>query len=129
PGFCTTIPGDSEAPVFDGHTGDGMGIRTYSYDDNGFQNAITNENGDTVWMTHDSRGNVTSKKTCRTLGTDCHTEHFTYPAEPTSPYDPRHDLVIESRDGRSASAPDTAYRTRFTYTSAGELASQTNPDG
>lgn len=129
PGFCTTIPGDSEGPVFDGHTGDGMGIRTYSYDDNGFQNAITNENGDTVWMTHDSRGNVTSKKTCRTLGTDCHTEYFTYPAEPTNPYDPRNDLVIESRDGRSASATDTTYRTRFTYTSTGELASQTNPDG
>ena len=105
-----------------------MAIRTYQYDDNGNQTVVTEENGDSVTMSYDSRGNVTSKKTCRTA-TECQTSYTTYPATVTDPFDPRNDLPIYASDARSASATDTTYRTAYTYTSFGELASQTNPDG
>jgi RHS repeat-associated protein len=128
PAFCTTIPGDAGGPVFVSHPLDGMAIRTFSYDDRGFQNVVTNENGDSVTMTFDDRGNVTSRKTCRT-STQCFTSYDKYPATVTNPLDPRGDLPLESRDGRSASATDSTYRTTFGYHSSGQLAAQTNPDG
>ncbi|MGW4465963.1 polymorphic toxin-type HINT domain-containing protein [Micromonospora sp. NPDC004704] len=128
PAFCTIIPGGSGGPVFVSHPLDGMAIRTFSYDDNGFQNVVTNENGDAVTMTFDDRGNVTSRRTCRT-STQCFTSYDKYPATVTNPFDPRNDLPIESRDGRSASATDNTYRTTYTYHPSGQLAAQTNPDG
>jgi RHS repeat-associated protein len=127
PQFCTTIPGSSDGPVFTGHDLDGMAIRTFTYDDNGFQSAVTDENGDTIRFTHDARGNVTSKTTCRTA-TECHTEYTSFPAV-TNPFDPRNDLPTAHRDARSASAADNTYLTTYTYTATGELATQTNPDG
>jgi RHS repeat-associated protein len=128
PQFCTIIPGGSGGPVFVGHPLDGMAIRSFSYNDQGFQNVVTNENGDTVTLGYDSRGNVTSRRTCRT-STQCFTAYYTYPATVTNPFDPRNDLPLESRDGRSASATDTMYRTTYTYASTGELLTQANPDG
>ncbi|GAA5178696.1 polymorphic toxin-type HINT domain-containing protein [Rugosimonospora acidiphila] len=129
PQFCTTIPGDADGPVFVGHDLDGMAIRTFGYDANGFQNQVTNENGDTVTMTYDARGNVTSTTTCRTRTTpsQCQTSYNTYPTV-TSPFDPRNDVPIQTRDARSASATDNTYRTSYTYSSTGEVATQTNPD-
>ena len=126
PQFCTTIPPAAGGPVFEGHNLDGIAIRTYAYDANGFPNVITNENGDSVTLGYDARGNVTSRKTCRTT-TQCFTEYYTY-STALGPLDPRSDLPTEHRDARSASATDTTYRTTYTYTSFGELASQTNPD-
>ncbi|WP_229402675.1 polymorphic toxin-type HINT domain-containing protein, partial [Micromonospora okii] len=128
PSFCTIIPGDAGGPVFVRHPLDGMAIRTFEYDERGNQTVVTNENGDAVRMTHDERGNVTSKQTCRTSGV-CHTAYTTYPATVTDPFDPRNDLPTESRDGRSASATDNTYRTSYTYTPFGELATQVNPGG
>jgi RHS repeat-associated protein len=127
PGFCTTIPGSAAGPVFVGHTLEGMAIRSYSYDDRGFQNVVTDENGDSVTLTFDDRGNVTSRKTCRT-GTECHTAYYTYPAV-TNEFDPRNDLPTEFRDARSASATDNTYRTRYSYVAGGLVTVQTNPDG
>ena len=127
PQFCTTIPPTAGGPVFEGHNLDGIAIRTYTYDANGFPKVITNENGDSVTLVNDARGNPTSRKTCRTL-TQCFTEYYTY-STAFGPLDPRSDLPTEHRDARSASASDTTYRTSYTYTSFGELASQTNPDG
>jgi RHS repeat-associated protein len=129
PGFCTVIPGQSDGPIFSGHPLDGMGIRTFSYDEQGYQSAVTNENGDTVWMTYDARGNLASRKTCRNLAADCHTEYTTYPAAPTDPLDPRNEMPTETRDARSASPTDNTYRTSYTYSPTGELATQSNPDG
>jgi len=128
PAFCTTIPGSAGGPVFVRHPLDGMAIRTFQYDDKGNQTVVTNENGDAVTMTHDARGNVTSSRTCRT-STECHTSYTSYPATVTDPTDPRNDLPTASRDGRSASATDGTYLTTYAYTSTGELATQTNPDG
>jgi RHS repeat-associated protein len=127
PQFCTTIPPTADGPVFEGHSLDGIAIRTYAYNDDGFLTVTTDENGDSVTLGYDSRGNVTSRKTCRT-STECHTEFWTYPTT-LGPTDPRGDLPTEHRDGRSASASDPTFRTGYTYTSTGELATQTNPDG
>jgi RHS repeat-associated protein len=128
PSFCTTIPGDAGGPVFVRHPLDGMAIRTFEYDESGNQTVVTNENGDSVRMTHDARGNVVSTRTCRT-STICYTSYTTYPATVTDPFDLRNDLATETRDGRSASGTDNTYRTTYTYTSFGEPASQVNPDG
>ncbi|HZM78959.1 MAG TPA: RHS repeat-associated core domain-containing protein [Candidatus Limnocylindrales bacterium] len=129
PSFCTVLPGDNGGvPVFVRQPLDGMAVRSFSYNANGFQTAVTNENGATVTMAYDSRGNVTAQTTCRTA-TLCHTEYRTYPATVTNPLDPRNDLVLEVRDGRSTGPTDNNYRTTYTYTATGELLTQTNPDG
>ncbi|MBP2336565.1 RHS repeat-associated protein [Saccharothrix coeruleofusca] len=127
PAFCTTIPDDSGGPVFVRYGTEGTSIRAFSYDDNGNLTTVTDENGDSTWLTYDARGNVTSTKTCRTA-TVCHTSYKTYPATITNQYDPRNDLPVESRDGRSAGPTDNTYRTSYSYHFTGQLASQTNPD-
>ncbi|WP_083752044.1 RHS repeat-associated core domain-containing protein [Saccharothrix sp. ALI-22-I] len=128
PAFCTVIPDSSGGPVFVRYGAEGMSIRSYSYDDNGQLSVVTDENGDTVTLGYDARGNVTSRKTCRTA-TECHTSYETFPTTITNEYDPRNFLPLESRDGRSASATDTTYRTSFSYHSTGQLLQETAPDG
>jgi RHS repeat-associated protein len=126
PGFCTVIPGNAGGPVFIPIIAQEMAIRSFFYDDRGFQNKVVDENGSTVEMTYDARGNVVSRKTCRSAS-ECHTAHYKYPA-PTAQLDPRSDLPTESRDGRSASATDNTYLTSYTYHLTGQVGTQTNPD-
>ncbi|MEV4754381.1 polymorphic toxin-type HINT domain-containing protein [Micromonospora sp. NPDC049559] len=128
PAFCTVIPDDSDGPVFVRYDAEGTSIRTFSYDVRGNLVTVVDENGDAVWLTYDDRGNVTSEKTCRTA-TECHTSYTTYPATVSNPYDPRNNLPLEVRDGRSASATDNTYRTSYTYHSTGQVATRTEPDG
>ena len=128
PAFCTTIPDDSGGPVFVRYDADGVSIRTFAHNDDGSVGTVTDENGNTVTMTYNSRGAVTSTKQCRT-STECHTTYATYPATVTNATDPRNDQPIEVRDGRSASATDNTYKTSYTYHSSGQPLTQTNPDG
>ncbi|MFI9387453.1 RHS repeat-associated core domain-containing protein [Kutzneria sp. NPDC052558] len=128
PAFCTTIPGDSGGPVFVRYDADGVSIRSYTYDDSGMLTKVTDENGDATSMTYDSRGDVISSTTCRAVN-DCQTTRTSYPATITNPYDPRSYLATDTRDGRSASATDTTYRTSYTYHSTGQVATRTGPDG
>lgn len=128
PSFCTILPGDPGGPGFIRQPLDGMAIRTFTYDAKGFQKTVVNENGASVTFGHDDRGNITARTTCRTA-TQCFTHRYTYPATVTNPLDPRNDLPLDSRDGRSAGAADTTYRTTYTYTATGDLLTQTNPDG
>ncbi|MFC3502244.1 LamG-like jellyroll fold domain-containing protein [Micromonospora krabiensis] len=128
PAFCTVIPGDSGGPVFVLHPLDGMAIRTFSYNDQGMQSKVTNENGDSVEMTYDGEGRLATRKSCRTA-TQCYTNYYTYSTTITNPLDPRKDLAVETRDGRSESATDLKYRTTMSYAFNGQLAIQTNPDG
>ncbi|MFE5501273.1 LamG-like jellyroll fold domain-containing protein [Amycolatopsis japonica] len=136
PPTCTTPePG---GPIFcDVPTGGGpgsfppvdlQGARTYLYDEKGFQSTIVDENGHSVEMVHDERGNIRSRKTCRTVSPDCQTAYFEYYATDNLT-DPRLDKVVASRDPRSATATDPAYATSYTYTSRGELETQTTADG
>ncbi|HET6532887.1 MAG TPA: LamG-like jellyroll fold domain-containing protein [Actinoplanes sp.] len=128
PQFCTTIPGNAGGPVFSEGELTGMVIRSFGYDAKGRQNLIVNENGATLSLEFDDRGNVTSRKTCRKVG-DCQTTYtkFTTPSA-TNPFDPRNDLPIEVRDPRSASATATGFETVTTYSTAGEVLTETGPD-
>lgn len=123
--FCEVPIGGDEGsfePV------DLQGARTFSYDDNGFQSTITDELGKSVTLTHDARGNMTARKTCRTSGS-CQIAYFEYTPVGTNLTDPRLDKVIASRDARSSAATDNRYRTAYTYTTRGDLETQTTPDG
>ncbi|WP_053733756.1 RHS repeat-associated core domain-containing protein [Nocardia sp. NRRL S-836] len=128
PSFCTVIPGEAGGPVFVTQPTGGLAIRTYSYDEAGNLSVATNENGDSVTTTYDGAGHPVSVKTCQSAGV-CQTSYTTYPASAPDPSDPRNDLPVETRDGRSASATDTTYRTSYTYTSTGNLSTRTTPDG
>ncbi|MFI9387758.1 polymorphic toxin-type HINT domain-containing protein [Kutzneria sp. NPDC052558] len=108
---------------------DGGGVRTYTYDSAGFQSTVTDENGDQVSLGYDKRGNTVSRKTCRTAQTDCQTAYFSYFLNSDNQTDPRNDKLTESRDARSANATDDTYKTTNTYNAAGQLATQTTPDG
>ncbi|GGT55688.1 LamG-like jellyroll fold domain-containing protein [Streptomyces purpureus] len=128
PAFCTTPPssGGTE-PDFIRCPVDGVAIRSFAYDDNGFQTGITSENGDTVTLGYDDRGNVTSRRTCRGKD-DCQTSYTTYPAS-TGDFDLRADQPIETRDGRSTGPTDNRFLTKYTYNTQGRLTVQTAPDG
>ncbi|GAA1283915.1 LamG-like jellyroll fold domain-containing protein [Saccharothrix xinjiangensis] len=128
PAFCTAIPDGAGGPVFVRYGAEGMAIRSFTYDDNGQLTVVTDENGDTVALGYDARGNITSRRTCRT-STECHTSYDTYPTTVTNEQDPRNFLPLESRDGRSASATDTTYRTTFGYHPTGQVLQETAPDG
>ncbi|MFF4717097.1 polymorphic toxin-type HINT domain-containing protein [Streptomyces eurythermus] len=128
PAFCTTPPGRSgDGPDFVRYPVDGVAIRSFTYDDNGFQTGITSENGDKVTLGYDDRGNVTSRTTCRAAG-DCQTSYTTYPTT-TGDFDLRADQPSETRDGRSTGPTDNRYLTKYTYNTSGALLTQTAPDG
>ncbi|WP_449342079.1 polymorphic toxin-type HINT domain-containing protein [Streptomyces aurantiogriseus] len=128
PAFCTNPPGDGGGePDFIRHPVDGVAIRLFEYNDNGFQTGIISENGDKVTLGYDDRGNVTSRTTCRAAG-DCQTSYTTYPV-PTGDFDLRSDQPSETRDGRSSGPTDNRFRTQYTYNTSGALLTQTAPDG
>ncbi|GGL01195.1 RHS repeat-associated core domain-containing protein [Mangrovihabitans endophyticus] len=129
PQFCTHIPDDASGPIFEANELTGMAVRSYGYDALGRQNKIVDENGGTIELAHDARGNVTSRKTCRAPG-DCQTTYTSYTTpSANNPLDPRNDLPVEVRDPRSASETDNTYRTTTQYTVAGDVSSETGPDG
>ncbi|GHK03909.1 hypothetical protein SY2F82_66120 [Streptomyces sp. Y2F8-2] len=128
PAFCTNPPGNGgDGPDFIRYPVDGVAIRSFEYDDNGFQTGITSENGDKVTLGYDDRGNVTSRTTCRSAG-DCQTSYTTYPT-PSGDFDLRADQPSETRDGRSTGPTDNRYLTKYTYNTSGALLTQTAPDG
>ncbi|WP_345033016.1 polymorphic toxin-type HINT domain-containing protein [Kutzneria kofuensis] len=127
PIFCGGPVGGGGDPV--GGVVDGGGVRTYTYDSAGFQSTVTDENGNQITLGYDKRGNTLSRKTCLVQQTNCQTAYFSYFLNPDSQTDPRNDRLTESRDARSANAADNTYKTSYTYTAAGQLATQTTPDG
>ncbi|WP_114773716.1 LamG-like jellyroll fold domain-containing protein [Lentzea flaviverrucosa] len=121
----------SNDPTWVGGPVQGLGVRTYDYDESGFQHVITDENGHQVVLQHDERGNVLSRKTCRT-SIQCDTEHFTYQkpaAGKVNDTDPRIDKQLTARDARSANADDNTYKTSSVYNLLGDLTEQILPDG
>ncbi|WP_318783678.1 polymorphic toxin-type HINT domain-containing protein [Plantactinospora soyae] len=128
PAFCTIIPDSSGGPIFVRHPLDGMAIRTFSYNNQGQQGKVTNENGHAVEMTYDSRGNLATRKSCRTA-TECYTAYYSYSTTVTDPFNPLSSLATETRDERSRDAADNTYRTSYTYDqTTGQLTSQLSPD-
>ena len=104
------------------------GSQTWSYVEDatgGLQTTLTDENGNTVTEKADARGRVASRTTCQSASV-CGTAYYTY-VNATDPLDPRADLLLTSADPRSSSATDARFRTSYTYTPAGQLATTTAP--
>lgn len=112
---------------------DGTGATTsYGYDTGGFEHTVTDPDGDTVTTGHDVRGNTVSVTSCQNQAASvCSTEYFSYYPDDTSAQlttpDPRNDLLLTSRDGRSASATDPTYETSYGYDAAGDQTAVTTP--
>ena len=126
--------GKTISSVYDAHNGgrpvasvDARGkMVTYGYDTGGYLNTVADANQHVTTLGHDSRGNEISRTTCR-AATSCQTTYTSYYLNTANSVDPRNDQVTERRDARSASATDNTYRTTYTYTATGEVASVTGP--
>ncbi|HUN33682.1 MAG TPA: LamG-like jellyroll fold domain-containing protein [Trebonia sp.] len=110
----------------------GLGQTTkYGYDVDGFQDEVVDPDGDVTDTGYDVRGNMVSKTTCQDQATQqCSTSYYSYyPDDTTSQLssDPRNDVMLTSRDPRSASSKDNTYLTSYNYNSLGELTSETTP--
>lgn len=128
PVFCVGKGGTTPPQIIDS-SGKTRGVRTYDYDQSGFQNTISDELGNQVKMVNDERGNVKQTTNCRRLGTDCYTsyvEHFLNPADFT---DPRNDKVIGERDARSSGPTDNTYLDKSEYDTLGNLVTSTAAGG
>jgi RHS repeat-associated protein len=112
---------------------DALGDRTtYGYDTAGFLHTVTDPDGDVTTTGHDVRGNTVSQTTCQNQATNtCATAYYTYYPDDTTAQltttDPRNDLPLTVRDGRSASATDNTYLTTYGYDSAGDRTTITTP--
>lgn len=111
---------------------DALGNTTaYGYDVGGFLYTETDPNGNVTTSGHDVRGNVVSTKTCQDFSTTkCSTVYYTYYPDDTTAApapDPRNDLILTMRDGRSASATDNTYLTSYAYDTAGNQTQVTTP--
>jgi RHS repeat-associated protein len=111
---------------------DGLGDTTkYGYDVDGFQDEVVDPDGDVISTGYDVRGNMVSRTTCQDQATQqCSTSYYTYYPDDTTAQlspDPRNDLMLTSRDGRSASSTDSTYLTSYAYNSLGELTGETTP--
>nr|WSW68819.1 polymorphic toxin type 24 domain-containing protein [Streptomyces sp. NBC_00995] len=104
---------------------------TYGYDTAGFLRTVTDANGNRSITGHDIRGNTVSQTMCQdTAAGKCATDYYTYYPDSTTafpPMDPRNDLVLTERDGRSSGPTDNTYLTSYAYDTAGNLTSVTTP--
>jgi large repetitive protein len=111
---------------------DGLGNTTrYGYDSNGFLNTVTDPNGAATTTGHDVRGNAVSKTSCQNQATNsCSTTYYTYYPDDTSATpaaDPRNDVVLTVRDGRSSDGNDNTYKTSYGYDTLGNRTTATTP--
>ncbi|MFG2149532.1 LamG-like jellyroll fold domain-containing protein [Streptomyces sp. NPDC048696] len=112
---------------------DGLGnTHSFGYDTGGFEHTVTDPNGAMTVTGHDVRGNIVSSTTCQNQAANvCSTEYFTYYPDDTTAQlttaDPRNDLVLTHRDGRSASDTDPTYLTSYTYDASGDETAVTGP--
>ncbi|WP_344615052.1 LamG-like jellyroll fold domain-containing protein [Dactylosporangium salmoneum] len=109
------------------------GTTKYGYDEGGFLRTVTDPNGDVTTTEHDVRGNTVSSTTCQDRSANkCSTVYYTYYPDATTKVltpDPRNDVMLTMRDGRSASATDNTYLTTYTYDAAGNRTAATDPLG
>ncbi|MFJ2631624.1 LamG-like jellyroll fold domain-containing protein [Streptomyces sp. NPDC087422] len=112
---------------------DGLGNRTsFGYDTGGYEHTVTDPNGAMTVTGHDVRGNVVSSTTCQNQAAKvCSTEYYTYFPDDTTEQlttaDPRNDVLLTERDGRSSSATDPTYLTSYTYDAFGDETAVTGP--
>ncbi|MGI5518426.1 LamG-like jellyroll fold domain-containing protein [Streptomyces sp. CA-106131] len=111
---------------------DALGNRTtYGYDTSGFLYTTTDPDGNTTTTGHDVRGNVVSKSTCQNQAQNlCETDYYTYYPDDTTANpapDPRNDLLLTERDGRSSGPTDNTYLTSYAYDAFGNQTTVTTP--
>ena len=101
---------------------------TYAYDTLGFQDATTDADGHTTSRLHDASGNVIAQTTCQSQSS-CQTSYYGYYEDTANPLDPLNGRVLYAADARSGPGGITnpAYRTAYTYTANGSIASVTTP--
>jgi len=101
---------------------------TYAYDELGFQDGVTDADGHTTSSQHDRYGNVLAQTTCQTASS-CQTTNYSYYENAANPTDPRNGAVLYEADGRSGptGTANPAYRTAYTYTTFGAVATATTP--
>ncbi|MCP4305072.1 MAG: hypothetical protein GY788_09400 [bacterium] len=88
---------------------------TYTYDEDGNRETVTDANSHTATMDYDERGNMTSVE-----NGENQTSYFEYDED---------DNLIASRDARSTSSTDTTYKTTFDYDDVGNKISEEDPLG
>jgi RHS repeat-associated protein len=113
---------------------DSLGNETqYGYDTGGFLRTVTDPNGNITTTEHDVRGNTVSSTTCQDRSASkCSTVYYTYYPDATTKTltpDPRNDVLLTMRDGRSASATDNTYLTQYTHDAKGNRTAVTDPLG
>ncbi|HCT76362.1 MAG TPA: hypothetical protein DGG94_01645 [Micromonosporaceae bacterium] len=110
-----------------------QGKTVYGYDSGGFLRSTTDPNGNMTVNGHDVRGNVVSQMSCQDQSAiRCTTIYYTYFPDATTKVltpDPRNDLVLTVRDGRSASKDDNNYLTTFVYDTKGNRTEVVDPYG
>ncbi|MFI5936340.1 LamG-like jellyroll fold domain-containing protein [Actinoplanes sp. NPDC051494] len=106
---------------------------TFGYDTGGFLRTTTDPNGSVTTEEHDVRGNTVSSATCQDQDDGkCSTVYYTYFPDATTAVltpDPRNDVMLTMRDGRSTSATDDRYLTTMTYDAKGNRTAVTDPLG
>ena len=113
---------------------DSLGKSTrFGYDTGGYANVVYDANGVLAEQIHDVRGNVIQATTCQDQAANrCSSEYFSYFPDATTTLldpDPRNDVPLSSRDGRSASATDGTYLTSYTYDAKGNRTEEAKPLG
>ncbi|WP_434739682.1 LamG-like jellyroll fold domain-containing protein [Micromonospora sp. SH-82] len=113
---------------------DGLGNTTkFGYDVGGYGNLTYDPRG--VWSQElqDVRGNTRQVITCQDQSAGrCSSVYYTYYPDATTTVltpDPRNDLILTVRDGRSASETDDTYRTSYGYDTFGNQVGITDPLG
>jgi RHS repeat-associated protein len=103
-------------------------VTRYTYDTRGNRVGITDADGHSQSAVFDTNGNAIQRTTCQTASS-CQTSYYAYYWNASNIVDPRNGKVTYSADGRAGSTgtSNTAYRTAYTYTDTGALASVTTP--
>ncbi|MFI6910043.1 LamG-like jellyroll fold domain-containing protein [Nonomuraea sp. NPDC050394] len=99
---------------------------TFDYDTGGYLTRVVDPNEAVVTYANDSRGNVLTTTTCRTVSS-CQTQRAEYHVNKDNDFDPRNDRMVAVRDGRSSSATDNTYATTWDYNAFGEQIKQITP--
>jgi RHS repeat-associated protein len=100
----------------------------YTFDTLGNQIGVTDPNGHTTSRVFDKNGNAIQRTTCQTPSS-CQTSYDSFYWNMADLTDPRNGKILYSADGRAGTAGtgNAAYRTAYTYTPAGRLATVTTP--
>ncbi|HEX6681733.1 MAG TPA: LamG-like jellyroll fold domain-containing protein [Candidatus Limnocylindrales bacterium] len=109
------------------------GTTKYGYDTGGFLHTTTDPNNNVTVEEHDVRGNVVAKTTCQNRSAGkCSTVYMSYYPDASTKVltpDPRNDVPLTVRDGRSASNADNTFLTTSGYDAQGNLITVTDPLG